>query len=74
MREGDGLLVVQDRGAAIADAIAVQHGVHGEFKVFGQQMELPPVIAAHDLLREHEAGAADVAAVAEPHARGAQES
>ena len=36
LREGDRLLVVQDGGAAVADAVAVQHAVHGEFQILGE--------------------------------------
>lgn len=36
LREGDRLLVVQDGGAAVADAVAVQHAVHGEFRILGE--------------------------------------
>ena len=36
LREGNGLLVIQDGAAAIPDAIAVQHRIHGEFEILGK--------------------------------------
>ena len=74
MREGNRLLVVEDRSTAIADAVAMQNRIHSEFKIFSEQMELPSLVPLHHLAGEHESRTAHVARGAENHTRVRQES
>lgn len=68
LAEGDRLFVVHDRGAAVGDALALDHAVDGELDILREQKVLPAAVARHDLAVDEKARARDGAARAEEHA------
>ena len=59
LAEGDGLLVVEHSGGAIADFLALNDRIDRKLHILGQQMVLPPAVLLHQLSGEQEARARD---------------
>ena len=72
--EGDRLLVVEDCGFAVADALALEGAVGRELDVLGEQVVGPAAVLMHDLGRNQKTGAGDGTVGADEHPGEVQES
>lgn len=66
--EGNGLLVVEHGGGAVADALSVDDGLRGKLDVFGEQVPLPAAVFFKNFGGNEESRARDGAAGIESQA------
>ena len=70
--EGDGLFVVEHGSGAVADTLAVNDGLRGEFDVLGEQMPFPSTVFLEDFGGDEKARSGDSTACIEGQARLAE--